>query len=307
MKLSIVIPCFNSENSIEDLVERIIKVGEINNYNLQIILVNDFSTDFTLSKLQLLAKKYTEVEAIDLMFNIGQFRALICGLEYTNGDYIVTMDDDLQHPPEEIPKMLNYLLKNLHLDVILGKPLKKEHSVYRNLGSLLIRFVNKNIFNKPKNLVMSSFRVMNSNLKDTLVSHKTMFPIIGPLILASTKRIENIDIEHKERVYGKSNYSLSKLIKTTFDNIINFSSLPLKLISFIGIIGMSLSVLITLYLIIRYITGGVGVAGWTSNMLLINFYGGLTLFSMGVIGEYLIRVLQEVNGFPKYKIRKHYR
>ena len=307
MKISIVIPCYNSEKSIEELVDRIVSVSVNENYKLQIVLVNDFSKDLTLEKLEVLAEKYNQVEAIDLMFNIGQFRALICGLEHCSGDYIVTMDDDLQHPPEEIPKMLNYLAQNDHLDVILGKPYKKEHSVYRNLGSLLIRFVNKNIFNKPKDLVMSSFRVMNSSLKDTLVSHKTMFPIVGPLILASTKRIENIQIEHKERVYGKSNYNLSKLIKTTFDNIINFSSLPLKLISFIGVIGMLLSVFITLYLIIRYLTGGIGVAGWTSNMLLINFYGGLTLFSIGIIGEYLIRVLQEVNGFPSYKIRKHYK
>ncbi len=307
MKLSIVIPCYNSEKSIEELVDRIIAVKEKNKYQIQIVLVNDFSRDFTLNKLELLAAKYNEVEVIDLMFNVGQFRTLICGFEHADGDYIVTMDDDLQHPPEEIPKMLNFLIENTHLDVVLGKPFKKEHSLYRNLGSLLIRFVNKNIFNKPKDLVMSSYRVMNASLKDTLVSHKTMFPIIGPLILASTKRIENIEIEHKERVYGKSNYSLSKLIKTTFDNIINFSSLPLKLISFIGVIGMSISIFITLYLIIRYITGGIGVAGWTSNMLLINFYGGLTLFSIGVIGEYLIRVLQEVNGFPKYKIRKHYK
>ena len=300
MIISVVIPCYRSEKSVEEHVERILSVGKDEDYRLQIILVNDCSPDGTLNELKRLSKKYNQVEVIDLMFNVGQFKALMCGLENSTGDYIVTMDDDLQHPPEEIPKMLNYLIQHEELDVVLGKPQKKEHKAYRNLGSLMIRFVNQHIFKKPKDLVMSPFRVMTGDLKDTIVSHTTMFPVMGPLVLASTKRIANVDIEHKPRVYGTSNYNLLKLIKATFDNIINFSSLPLKMISVIGIIGMLVSIVSSIYYLSRYLIGGIGVAGWTSSILTINFYGGLTLFSIGIIGEYLIRILFEVNGFPKY-------
>lgn len=154
---------------------------------------------------------------------------------------------------------------------------------------------------------MSPYRVMRKELCETLISHRTMFPVMGPLILNSTKRIANIEIIHKPRPFGKSNYNLYKLIKATFDNIINFSSFPLKMISFIGIMGISVSVISSIYYLSRYLIGGIGVAGWTSSMLTINFYGGLTLFSIGIVGEYLIRILFEVNGFPKYKIRKHYK
>lgn len=142
MKTSIVIPCYKSEESVYELVERIINVGEKENYDLQIILVNDCSPDETLTELKRLVNTYEQVEVIDLMFNVGQFKALMCGLESANGDFVVTMDDDLQHPPEEIPKMLNYLQAQEELDIIFGKPEKKEHKTYRNLGSLFIRFIN---------------------------------------------------------------------------------------------------------------------------------------------------------------------
>lgn len=130
---------------------------------------------------------------------------------------------------------------------------------------------------------------------------------MGPIILKSTKRIKNIDVEHHSRKYGKSNYNLLKLISTTFDNIINFSSLPLKLISWVGFMAFSFSVVSSMYYFVRFLIGGIGVPGWTTNVLLLNFYGGLILFSIGVIGEYLIRILFEVNRFPRYTIRKVYK
>ncbi len=306
MKISVVIPCYKSEKSIKELIGRLLVLEEKYQYTLQIILVNDCSPDGTMLVLRELSKRYDQVEAIDLMFNVGQFRSLLCGLEHATGDYVVTMDDDLQHPPEEIPKMLNHLVKNEDIDVVLGKPKRKEHNKIRNIGSLFIRFVNTKIFKKPKSLVMSPFRVLRKCVVDTLVSHRTMFPVIGPLILKSTNRIVNVEIQHNSRAYGTSNYTPLKLIKTTFDNIINFSSIPLKMISFLGLFGMFISVLLSVYFLVRYFIGGIGVTGWTSSVLMINFYGGLTLFSIGIIGEYLIRILFEVNGFPKYKIRNHY-
>lgn len=304
IELSVVIPCYNSEQSLEELTSRLnISLASLN-ISYEIIYVNDCSRDNTMKVLKELTESFQSIIAIDLMYNVGQFKALICGLEHSNGNFIITMDDDLQHPPEEIGEIYSYLKKNPQLDAVFGKPRKKQHSTFRNFGSLIIRKLNDRVFNKPKNLSMSSFRCLTRNLVNTLVGHKTMFPVMGPLILKSTARIENIEVEHNERKYGKSNYNLMKLLKTTFDNIINFSSLPLKYISVLGVSVSILSIIIALVYYIKYLFGYIQLPGWTTIVLLLNFYGGLTLLSIGIIGEYLIRILQEVNGYPRYKIRE---
>lgn len=304
IELSIVIPCYNSEHSIEELMERIDQQLNKMGLSYEVICVNDCSKDKTINKFAQLSEKYPQFTGIDLMFNVGQFRALMCGFEQTSGQYIVTMDDDLQHPPEEIDKLYDTLKKNPDIDAVLGAPIKKAHAWYRNIGSFFVRKINEKIFNKPKELRISAFRCLNRKLVDTLVNHKTFFPVMGPLILRSTRNIINVDIEHNQRKYGTSNYTFVKLIKTTIDNIINFSSLPLKYISMLGMISAGISFLMIIYFLFKYFLIGISQPGWTSVVLLINFYSGMILLSLGVIGEYLVRVQAEVNGYPKYVIRK---
>lgn len=305
--ISVVVPCYNSGKSVIELVDRILALQYLNNFEVEIILVNDCSLDDTLDKLKVLSEKHVEISVIDLMFNVGQFRALMCGLENSKGDLIITMDDDLQHPPEEIPKLIKALREDEDIDAIFAQPYKKQHSLFRNFGSLIVRIINGFIFKKPKHLTMSSFRILNRAVVNTITAHNTMFPIMGPIILKSTSRIKNIKVQHYPRKLGKSNYNLFSLIKMAFDHIINFSSLPLKMISVIGISSFIISLVLSLYFLIKYLIGGIGVAGWTSNVLFINIYGGLILFSVGIIGEYLIRILFEVNRFPRYYIRKIYK
>jgi len=305
--VSIVIPCYNSSESIEELVDELMVIEKKNNYNFEIILVNDCSKDNTIEKIKNLSNKYSSVIGIDLMFNVGQFRAVMCGFENSNGDYVITMDDDLQHPPSEVPKLIDAIENDENIDAVFARPIKREHKTYRNLGSAFAGFISRKIFKKPKNFTMSAFRILRREVVDSVVAHRTMFPVIGPIIVKSTSKIINIDVLHKPRKYGISNYRLLKLIRMTFDNVINFSSFPLKVISSIGIIAFGVSVILILFYLIRYLIGGIGVAGWTTNVILINLYGGLILSSIGVIGEYLIRIMYEVNGFPKYKIRKKYK
>lgn len=240
------------------------------------------------------------------MYNVGQFRALQCAFEAAKGKYIVTLDDDLQHPPEEISKLYDAIKNNFEIDAVFGKYKEKKHSLFRNLGSLFIKFINEKIYGKPKNLSMSAFRILRRELVDTIIAHRTISPVLGAIILKSTKRIINVEVVHAERKHGKSNYSFVKLLKTTFDNILNFSSLPLQIISMIGIFVSLVSFLISIVLFIRHFWAGSVVAGWTSIMVLLNFYAGLILISLGLIGEYLIRILMEVNGTPHYKIKKIY-
>jgi len=306
LEISIIVPCYNSNNAILELNTRLINTLNMLNITYEIIYINDSSSDNTIHTLKNISTQNKQILVIDLMYNVGQFRAIYCGFEHAIGKYVVTLDDDLQHPPEEIPKLYNTLKRNENIDAIFGKYKIKEHSYFRNLGSSFINFINEKIYGKPKNLTMSAFRIMKKELVDTILAHKTISPVLGAIILKSTNRIINVEVHHNCRKHGKSNYNLFKLIKATLDNVLNFSSLPLQTISLIGIGVSFISFLFSMFYLVRYFFTDAGVPGWTSIMVLMNFYAGLILISLGLIGEYLIRILMEVNGTPKYIIKKIY-
>lgn len=301
--ISVVIPCYNSEKALDELFKRLFAQLSAMVERYEVICVNDGSRDATFAKLRQLSEQYPQLRAIDLMFNVGQFRTLMCGLEHARGRYVITMDDDLQHPPEELPKLYGALLENDDVDAVLGVPEKKEHAWYRNVGSAMYRRLNEKIFKKPRHLRVSAFRCMRRELVETLLNHKTYFPVMGPLILRSTRRIINVTVAHHPRKHGSSNYSLLKLVKTTVDNIVSFSSLPLKYMSYFGIFVSLMSFVLGLFFLVKYLAVGIDQPGWTSLVLLINFYAGVILLSLGVIGEYLVRILAEVNGYPRYVVR----
>ena len=300
---SITIPVYNSEKTLPELIERLTRVMDEIGQTYEIILVNDASPDGAWEVIKQLKKKCPQIWAFNLMNNVGQFRALMCAFDNVHGEYVITMDDDLQNPPEEIPKLIEAINNSSDLDCVIGVPREKRHSFSRNLGSLLIGYINRTVINKPKELKTSSFRIFKRHINDALIQYKTRSPVIIPLILKSTKRIGNVTVEHCERKYGVSGYSLSRLIKATFDNVINFSILPLKLVSGVGLLASLGSILLTVFYIIRYFQGVIKVPGWITLVLLLTFFSGLILFSIGLVGEYLIRIIEEVNHSPRYIIR----
>ena len=307
VELSIVIPCYNSSKSIEELAEKLNLVLIDMGVAYEVIFINDCSKDNSFTVIKKVVNKYSNMLLIDLMFNVGQFRALYCGLEASSGKFVVTLDDDLQHNPSDITKLYQTIKEDDDLDAVFGKPAVKEHGIVRNIGSLFIKKVNEQIFRKPKNLTMSAFRILRKELVETILAHNTMYPVFGPMVLKSTNRIINVDIEHSPRKYGKSNYSTLLLLKTTFDNIINFSSAPLQFISLFGIMASFTGLILAFIYALRYFMFDSIVSGWTTLVVLLNIYGGLILLSIGVIGEYLNRILVEVQGSPKYVIREIYK
>ncbi len=307
IELSVVIPCFNSSNTLLELHDKLKRVLQSLEITYEIIYVNDASMDHTSKVLKDIAENNGHTTVIDLLFNVGQFRALMCGLEYSSGNYVITMDDDLQHPPEEIPKLYYELKNNNGLDAVIGKYKKKNHSLIRNAGSTLARKLRGSIFNKPKDFQTTSFRCLTRPLVNAVVSHKTMFPAIGLLIFRSSNKIKSVEVEHHQRKHGKSNYSLFKLIKTLLDNTFSYTSLPLKYISVLGIIVSIVGFSLALYYLVSYLLGRTAVPGWTTVVILLNIYSGLLLLSVGIIGEYLLKTLQEVNGYPRYFIRTIYK
>jgi polyisoprenyl-phosphate glycosyltransferase len=303
-ELSVVVPCYGGAQALPELLSRLDESLDALGVASEVILVDDCSPDGLALAVQRELPRHPRLRYVELMFNTGQFRALMCGFAQARGRYVITMDDDLQHPPEEIGKLYGHLRDNPHLDAVFGEYEKKQHSGGRNLGSWLLRMVNTWIFHKPPGLVMSSFRCLRRELVDALLANHTRYPVIGPLILSSTRRIDNVIVRHDPRKHGKSNYSLVRLLRTTLDNILSFSSLPLQIISIAGVCISFLSFAIGGVYAIAHLVRGGGVPGWTSLFLAVNFYAGLGLLSVGVAGEYLVRIIGESRGQPLYVVRR---
>ncbi len=303
-ELSVVIPCYGTAAILPELLARLDAALAMLGVTYEMVLVDDCAHDGLNRAIADELPRYPHLRYIELMFNAGQFRALICGMTEARGRYVVTMDDDLQHPPEEIGKLYRHLRQSPHLDAVFGAYERKRHSGGRNLGSLFIRTIDTYIFHKPRDLVMSSFRCLRRELVDALLRNQTRYPVIGPLILSTTRRIENVTVRHDARKLGASNYTWPKLIRTTLDNVLNFSSLPLQVIAIGGVCVSMLSFALAAIYIVIHLVGGHSVPGWTSLFLAINFYAGLGLLSVGIVGEYLVRILGETRGQPLYVVRR---
>lgn len=302
LQYSIVIPCYASGNWLEKLVIQIAEV--MNAYpSFELILVNDKSPDQnTWEVINSLAIKHYFVRGIDLLYNVGQFRATLCGLEYAKGRFIITMDDDFQHPPKELQKLIDAMEKNPSMDCIMGKYITKQHSTLRNAGTWLVRVIMNRFYNKPKNIETTSFRIMPVSFAKTLLLYRIASPQLGPLIVSITKRIMNVPIEHHERKTGSSGYTMIRCIKETLQSVINASISPLRWFVFVGFTTSAFAFLIGAYYFLCWAFGGIGVEGFTSLILTISFFNGMLLAGLGVLGEYIGRIVREITGMPRYQV-----
>lgn len=292
MEISLVIPCYNCSASIHELTPRLVATLDAMHLDYEIILVNDYSPDDSWEVLSSLARNSDRIIAINLMKNMGQHSATLAGMAQAQGEVIITMDDDLQHLPEDIPKLYEELLKDPSLDIVVGYVEDKKHSLFRNLGSKMQHFIRKLIFPGASRLNITTFRALRADLSKLIISHKQSNPRILLIVFTITSHIGYIKLKHENRKYGKSGYTLSQLIELTIIPIIYYSSLPLRLVSFLGITVSGLSFITAIYYIMRYLMGGI-VPGFTTLTLMILFSTGLILFSFGIVGEYLSRILQQ--------------
>ncbi|MCK4664389.1 MAG: glycosyltransferase family 2 protein [Bacteroidales bacterium] len=304
VEFSVVIPVYNAEKSLNKLCSGIIKAftKELK-VSFEIILVDDASSDNSWDIMEELHLNEHKVKIIQLLNNSGQHNAIMCGISFAKGDYIITMDDDLQHPPEEIPKLVNFIIRNPQYDAIIAINEERMHSIFRNVGSY---FANKLInlaIKKPANIKLSSFRIINHQLKDAILSYRGRNATLGSFICILTKRIANIKVKHNKRVYGRSNYSIKKLIQLTLSNIFNFSVLPLKLISIIGFMSSLFALLIAAYITYQKIIGNIKLSGFTTITVLIALFSGIILFSIGILGNYIMIILKNINSDKQFMIR----
>lgn len=303
-KISVVIPVYNSAKWMDELVQRIHASLSGCGAEHEIILVNDGSPNTDVwPKIEEICAKDKQVLGIDLLYNSGQFVATMCGLEHASGDYVITMDDDLQHPPEELPKLIS-AMENGNYDCIFGVYEEAKESLFRRLGSKFTNGLVSKLYKRPKGVKSNSLRIMTKELADTISMYKTSKPQISPLIFMCTKNIGNVLVEHKARVYGKSGYSLRKLLSATFNSVINVSTLPLDIVSGIGITSSCLAFFIAVVYLIRYFLGEISVPGFTAQILVTVFFCGLILMGIGIVGKYIGRIISEITGLPRYVVRK---
>jgi len=302
---SIVIPVYRSAAMLEELCSRIVTVMEKHGGVFEIILVDDCSPDQSWQKILEMSARDDRISGIQLMRNCGQGGATLCGLSAARGTLLVTIDDDLQNPPEEIPKLIMALEANPDWDVVMGVPQNSyRQPLWRRLGSHALNRINSLIFAKDHALRLTSFRIMRRNVADQLLASKTPFPAPGPMLCAITPRIRNVGVDHHQRAAGSSGYTVFKLLTLTLSRVLSFSSLPLRLLAILGTVGIVVSVILAAYYLVRYLLLGSTVPGFTTLALMLTAVSGFTFFAFGIIGEYLLRILQSVEGAPSYIVRQ---
>lgn len=302
-KLSIIIPVYNSENIVDKTVARLIEFLSIKKYNSEILLINDGSSDKSWEIIKNLANKFPEVHSINLLKNYGQHTAVFCGIQKSTGDFLITMDDDLQNPPEEIEHLVRKISSE-DLDLVFGKFKQKKHSTFRKFGTKVIGYLNKKIFDKPDDIVLTNFRIFTKEVAQRVSQHKTMSPYIPGLLLMYSNKIANVEVEHKARLQGKSNYTLFKIISLVGRLLFNYSTYPLRLLVTIGGAVSISSFLIGLFYLFTGLVHGRQVKGWTTLVVLLSFLNGLILAGLGIIGEYLKRILNQISFLKSYEIKE---
>lgn len=303
-KISIVIGIYNSANTIRQVIDEIeTEMKKLDGYDYEVILVNDFSPDNVYEIAKELAVKSQKIKVIDLAKNSGQTNAVITGYQYATGDYIVEMDDDFQMPAYEIGRMVKEL-EERDLDVVFAKYREHKEGKFRLLGSSLNTKMTEIMIGKPKNLTINSFFVMRRIVKDAMITYQNNYPYLYGIIFATTSRVGNLEVDHRERTNGRSNYTFKKLFTLWLNGFLNFSIKPLRIATTMGVVITAVSFLIALVLVIQRLVDPTGVLGWTSIIVAIIFFAGIQLIGIGIIGEYLGRLYISASKLPRTVVRE---
>ena len=299
--VSIVVPVYNAERTLCELVERIDGALSTLDPQWQLIFVDDGSRDGSTNVIRELASRDQRIRGIQLMRNYGQHNALLAGIRAAEGDVIVTLDDDLQNPPEEIPKLLATLDDGY--DVVYGTPLHEQHGLWRDMASRMTKLALQSAMGADTARRVSAFRAFRRDVRSAFADYQSAFVSIDVLLTWGTSRFGSIAVRHDERSVGRSNYTFRKLVRHSLNMMTGFSVLPLQVASLLGF-GFTLFGLVVLaYVIGRYIVDGGSVAGFPFLASIIALFSGAQLFALGIIGEYLARMHFRTMGRPPYAVR----
>jgi glycosyltransferase involved in cell wall biosynthesis len=300
--LSIVVPVFNSQETLPALLDRLHLVLSAAGSTYEVLLVNDGSYDRSWEVVCKFAARHSWIRGIDLSRNYGQHNALLCGIRSCKNDVVVTLDDDLQNPPEEIPKLLSKLTEGY--DVVYGKPDQERHGLFRDLASKCTKMALQKAMGAATAGQVSAFRAFRGKLRDSFANYAGPYVSIDVLLTWSTAKFASITVEHQPRSVGKSNYGFRKLIIHAMNMITGFSEAPLRLASGLGFLFMIFGFSLAIFVLARFFIEGGSVPGFAFLASSITIFSGIQLFTLGIFGEYLARIHFRLMGRPTYIIRQ---
>ena len=299
--LSIVVPVYNSAEILPLFVERLVPVLQRLGQPHELIFVNDGSRDQSWAVITSLTAKHPWMRGICMMRNYGQHNALLCGIRAARFDKTVTMDDDLQHPPEELPKLIAALTEDF--DVVYAPPEKEQHGLLRDMASVITKVALSSAMGAANARQVSAWRIFRTHLRDAFEQYHSPLVSIDVLLTWGTTRFSAQPLRHEPRAIGKSNYTFSKLVRHAFNMMTGFSVLPLQLASVIGFAFTLFGLSVLAYVLIVYMVSGSAVAGFPFLASIIAVFSGAQLFALGIIGEYLARMHFRIMEKPTYVVR----
>lgn len=304
MLISFVIPCYRSEKTLTQVVETIQEtVATKPEFDSEIILVNDCSPDDTWGVIQKLNKKYSNIVGIDIAKNSGQQCAIMAGLRQTKGDYVAVCDDDGQTPIETVFRFYDKMEAE-HYDVVCAKYKDRgNRSWFRSLGTKMNTAMNKFFLDRPDNINLSVYFLAKRFVVDEMIKYNNAYPHMGGLLIRTTYNIGNVEVDQRERAAGHSGYNLRKLLGTWINGLTTFSIKPLRLAVILGLLFAFIGFVALIVLVIIKLTHDNIALGWTSVIATNLLVGGMIMFMLGVIGEYIGRIYLSLNQQPQYVIR----
>jgi len=301
--VSIAIPCYKSALTIPTVVSDIRNTFSLReDFDYQIILVNDYPDDNTFDVIARLCREDSKVIGINLSRNFGQTTAKMAALPYVTGDVLVYMDDDGQHPADQIFRLVDKVLEGY--DLVYARFPHKKHSLFKRFTSWLNSRVLELNGSKPKGISISSYLAMNRVAVEALKKYKSPFPSMGGYLSHVVRRCANVDMEHRDRIAGQSNYTFRKMMALWLTGFTNFSTVPLRLSAFVGVGCAAVGFLTGAIVVIRKLINPAIAAGYTSSIALQLFIGGMIMMILGLCGEYIGRIYMTVSNMPQYETRE---
>jgi undecaprenyl-phosphate 4-deoxy-4-formamido-L-arabinose transferase len=299
---SAVVPVYNGAATLPELVARLLPVLESSFERFEVFLVNDGSRDGSWDVIRHLASQHPFVTGIDLMRNYGQHNALLCGIRAAKGEVTITLDDDLQNPPEEIPKLLALLTEGV--DVVYGTPAKERHGFFRDQASRLTKLALQEAMGAETARMVSAFRVFRTRLRGAFESCRNRSLSLDVLLTWGTARFAAVTVRHDARKAGISNYGLAKLMAHAMNMMTGFSVLPLRLASLLALVFTLFGFAVLVFVVGRTLLQGNPVPGFPLLASMIAILSGVQLLSLGILGEYLARVHVRMLESPPYAVRE---